>query len=489
MFRILQFQFRPGWFLLQIFPFVFQWLCSRPWSKLLLGLPAGICSTALALIAISVDSESSRLTLSAKYFDHGVRALKAGSAEQAELCFARSASLVHDPHKVQFAAAENWLQHNEQQHGLAILETLAPLAYRGYVPAHIMLAEHYATLSPQTDVSQLKCLYHKIHADSGNQSRRCELAEFLSQRGYHSRALECLRMLKSPSPATRLTLARVYSRAGRADDARKEVEESEQNLRKMLKDSPDDHAAWILLSQVIAYQRRPLDAVFTLAEQCRREAKPEIVDELLRCYTVWLSQMPPHVQHVQIKQLATLFCANKDDVTDLTTVELRLSSGNSVRLPKPVAELHHRLLTAEGRWLVPLLQGTEFASNGLWDQAVQELRIADELFPHQPIVMNNLAFAMLKQHQVNDSIAENSDVAETTQRSSLQQAWEYADMAVTAREDVAGFRETRGQIAAVMGRWDDAVDDLEHSLRQGHDSADLISTLSKARDQSQNRSR
>ena len=62
-------------------------------------------------------------------------------------------------------------------------------------------------------------------------------------------------------------------------------------------------------------------------------------------------------------------------------------------------------------------------------------------------------------------------------------------MAVTAREDVAGFRETRGQIAAVMGRWDDAVDDLEHSLRQGHDSADLISTLSKARDQSQNRSR
>ncbi|HQX49197.1 MAG TPA: hypothetical protein PK992_09285 [Planctomycetaceae bacterium] len=449
---ILFFSIQPVEFLKQALPFLWDWFHSRSMPKFLAGMPAVIASGLILLAVLSVRSDAGREALSTRYFRHGMSFLNEGRPDKAELFFDRAALASVNPQTLRFEAAKEFLGRDEHRRSLAIFETLAPIRSRGYKPAHEFLASYYASQLPQTDLLRVMSLYHRIYSVSDDETPRQDLAELLSRLGHYKQAADVLKRRPSMTPRSRLALTQFYFRAGRFDEGIDEARRAEQLLLLLCREDPSDAEYVILLSRSMAIQKRFLDAMFLLAEQCRAKPNGVLVDELLKCYSLWLMQMSPTVQQQQLRQLATVLdCDAFDENQIISRSELTLSSGAVLSLPSPVVVLHQYLMNGEGGWLVPFLRGTEMASQGCFRQAINELRTADQMRPQDAVIWNNLAFALLRETETKteDMVAGLSHAPDVA---ILTEAMDLADAAVAASPGVQEFLETRDQIASALSR-------------------------------------
>jgi tetratricopeptide (TPR) repeat protein len=91
-----------------------------------------------------------------------------------------------------------------------------------------------------------------------------------------------------------------------------------------------------------------------------------------------------------------------------------------------------------------LLLGTDAYDRGDRETAVRYLEQARRLDPHSAVTLNNLAWTMF-----------------TDEKPDLKAALASADAAVTLSPGDPHFRDTRFRILAKLGRWREALDDLE----------------------------
>ncbi len=91
------------------------------------------------------------------------------------------------------------------------------------------------------------------------------------------------------------------------------------------------------------------------------------------------------------------------------------------------------------------------------------LEEADRLGPGTPLVANNLAWVLAR--------AEPPDLA---------RALSLADLAVERQPDARRFHGTRGDVLARLGRWRDALPELEAGLADAPDDPDLHRALAVA---------
>jgi predicted Zn-dependent protease len=91
--------------------------------------------------------------------------------------------------------------------------------------------------------------------------------------------------------------------------------------------------------------------------------------------------------------------------------------------------------------------GTVALNQGDLESAMQHLEITLKTNPNLPGLLNNLACAILKQ--------DNAD---------LERALRLSEAAVRAMPEHTYLRETRGQILCQMGRYTEAIPDLEYAL-------------------------
>ena len=455
--------------------FIWDWLRYRSLPKLAAGTVPVVLSLWLVFLVWRANSPDYRAGLLSHYDALATQALENNRIEQSDLFFARTVILSPDAKHRSVDIAEVLYNRGDRQRSMAILQSLAPLRQRGYDRAHRLLSEHWQRQSPQTDVTRAIAMFHEMHAAGLEEGPRLRLAQFLSDRGHQEHALKCLTTLLHPSAEARLQLVQIYSRAGRHGASIREARSAEKLLRQQLADN-DRSDTRILLSKAIACQHRVLDAIFVLAEACERQVPPDLADELIKCYVVWLSQMSPERIQSQIHEVA--LALENDPAEEFEVTQLVLKGGRTIELPTPITRLHEHLMLGEGNWLIPLLQGTELASEGKYIEAATRLEQALTLRPDNASIANNLAWTLL---QLNITATKNSESPSDAAAADLRRAWDLANIAVNGRPDEPVFRETRGQLAGWLGNWDEALQDLNQCVAAGHNSQAIQATLARAR--------
>ncbi len=243
--RLKKYSVNPRNFVSGVADFIYDWFRYRSWRKFAVGtIPVGL-SIWLLLPFWRASTDEYRAELLTQYHDLAIAALDDDDVEESELFFARSLELAADGQQRSYEVAEILYHRGHKQRSLAILQVLAPLRTRGYLPAHEFLSKHWQAQSPQTDVdladvTQAIAMYHDMHAAGLEEEPRIRLARFLTDRGHPREAIDCLRSLLNPSPEARLQLVQSYAKNGEPRLAAQQARAAKEALRQRLSDQPDD---------------------------------------------------------------------------------------------------------------------------------------------------------------------------------------------------------------------------------------------------------
>ncbi|MCA9049048.1 MAG: tetratricopeptide repeat protein, partial [Planctomycetaceae bacterium] len=331
---------------------------------------------------------------------------------------------------------------------------------------------------------------------------------FLADRGYHQRAIDVLMPFQQSHAEAQLQLAAAFAELGDHANTKRFLKTAIQNLETTLQATPHDVDVRVMLSRATAADGRLTESIFLLAEGLvDTNPEPELVDQLIRRYVVWLSLLPERKRQRTLEDIdlaVRLLPASNITAQHEQTGSLTLSTGTVVELPMAVVNFHQALMNGQGRCLIPLLLGTEKAGRGRYSSALSLLERAIAAAPGHPMIANNLAWTLLQTEQAeatevntpanppvtaqHSSVVENQpsrnlrpsdtaspdDVGASTpaaeaKRSAevLERAWQLACSAVESCPENAAFRETRAQVAFRTDRPAVAAADLQKCVELG----------------------
>lgn len=492
-------------FVLELPRFALSYLKSRTWLSLLTAIPAVIVTLLLVIVFASRHSASLQQNLRQRYNELSQKAFEKGDRTESELYFARLLTLTTDQQEASFRYAKQLYEKSNAatdpqvvllskstdhatppddfaKRALGLLQSLAPRRAdaAGYPPAHRFLADHFESREPPTPVTRLLTLQHRAFGHPNKKAPALDLAAFFAKHNYHQQAINTLNRWQKDQPDVQLALAAAHTHLGNHAAARRQLEAATEQLAAKLEQAPHSVETRQQLSRAFGAQGRILESLFVLAEGCRQIDDPHLADQLIRHYTIWLTDMRPEQVRRQLNSiqlaLAPTFPPLADDKAFETDV-IQLSSGATVSLPTPIVDFHNALLAGEGQWLVPLLMGTDEAAVGDLPAAVQLLKEATDLRPKHPVAANNLAWVLWRQAVPTDGKISTSEAS----AAQLKRAWQLANTAVDTCPENVSFRETRGLIAAAAGHWQVAIDDLQMCADNGMSSEDMRRTLHEAK--------
>ncbi|MEZ6125272.1 MAG: hypothetical protein R3C49_19155 [Planctomycetaceae bacterium] len=484
--------------------FIAAYMRSRRLRMILPALPAVLLTGFLLSTLHHSSAPEWRSELQQRFDDRCRQALADGDLKSAEFSFSRLMSMTNDPVRQTFNFASQLYEQSRisrepsltwttadpdfavqdpwGHRALSLLQSIAPRqgTLPGHPEAHLLLAEHWQSRQPETAVTRLHVLQHRYRGRPGDTASALELARFLSEHQYHQHAVEVLLPLQQENAQVQLALVAGYNRLQDHRTARRFLKSAIDLLQRQIDEVPQDAAVRIRLSQALAADDQLLTSMLVLAEGCRTSGHENLADLLIERYSIWLSLMSPQKVRRQLNDIQLALHPQQPTPADSESYPLRtltLSGGVSVELPEPIEQFHQALINGEGRWLVPLLLGTDHASLGEYETAVELLTEAIREKPDHPVAANNLAWTLLQLHSTSDR---KHLPADRDDRRKLETAWQYANIAVAECPGRVSFRETRGMVAAATGHWQVAFNDLQTCSDAGMQSVEVQTRLTQA---------
>lgn len=350
------------------------------------------------------------------------------------------------------------------------MSSIAPADYPGYANGHIWIIQQilldHIKLSPEKGNALIDAHFHQLaalgikHAEIGLLQ-----AVWLIRRNKLAEATDLLAPLTLSQPFAAIERMRLNLALKRIGEARKDaalvegfMEQSKRGGRAL---TSDDYQAWCEAEDILLHNAR-LEAV--LAEWLERDPLNKDSREMLSRLRVQ-----------RITQLLDDAAVNSEEL--VVSIRQLFSDGDiSPEARRQIFELYRKrsenlglkkafdqLVQASD--LPPSLAdvlGTAAAAGEDWATAEPILQQVVQQLPNNSAAWNNLAYVLLKR---------NGD---------LQRALAAATAAVKSDEDNFHFRETRGQILLKLGRWQDAIYDLEFAVNGIPDAPGIHDALAKA---------
>lgn len=432
------------------------WFLTRQWELAPGGLPACLVAAVVLFVVLGQRSKPA-VAVAEPYRQEFHAAIAAKDYDRAELFLRKLNDLqvADNSSRFQFAilagSTGRFVEAFEQ------ISALAPADRIGYPPAHLWMAERELRRQAAWTAEQRGSFIHHLTAaktDSTLKPRAAELLGFLHlSGGDFPAAVEELRTIGDPTLNARIALAIACHLAGRRDESQTAWSGVVSACERQLTVAPDNNDLRLLLAIAHSYLQQQDRALQVLREGLQRTSGAEdhrLKDALGLAIAQRLGgTIPPghHSEGDREKLLQELL----DLAPSSTAVALRLlrwPSGDSNESQRIQNELRRRA-EADGPGGASLLAllGTTAAQAGQIAVARQHLEQANRRTPNNPMVLNNLAWALA-----------NSQPPE------LGRALELAQDAARLRPDHPEIRETRGQILFSLGKWQAAIDDLEWSL-------------------------
>jgi tetratricopeptide (TPR) repeat protein len=265
-------------------------------------------------------------------------------------------------------------------------------------------------------------------------------------------------------------LARAYTAVGDIDAAREQGNRVQETLQRQLQITPTDLKlrmqlveATVFLEQfpeALAIIKQALD-IFSDDEPTTLALRQATAGVYIACYDCRERQGNASPAE-QFKLLAAGMNANPNEI-QLFQRLMTLLTRRDQTAETAARFLRSMLARGEATALVHLLLGTDAAERGEQDVALQHLEQACRIDPNMQFAANNLAWELA-----------HSDPPE------LDRALALINVVVERDPNLGYYRDTRGQILAKLGRWDEALIDLEAALPQLPGNLQLRETLVQA---------
>ena len=331
-----------------------------------------------------------------------------------------------------------------------------------FLPAHRYAIKHLIQQDRvASDDSMLKGLqkHLEVIANSGDESAKVMLAQVYVASGDHSRAVSLMRSLIHEHPELNPILSRLLILRGDVSLATVLTEKIVEQRRKALASTPNDPTLRLALADNLGILERFAEASDVLHEGADQQI--ELREPMIRYAIREVDRIindDPETAFGRLRQCASF---DLEHIGVWIRIVSLMKSNN-----REVAEQAERfandvMVKKTSRGSLELVLGDDAHRNGDANQAVEYLKTAYRLNPENRAIMNNLA--------MYSAVADPPD---------LLGAIAIADQLVDKYPDQNEFRETRGQILALLARDDEAIRDLEKALEAMPNYQPLIDTLS-----------
>ncbi len=359
------------------------------------------------------------------------------------------------------------------QRALTLIRSVAPDRGHGYAPAHIWLAKqmlHSPQPGPQLRETAIAHLLKALQSQPDAVEARAVLGQLYAQtKETLPDALTHLLAVQPQRPELALVLARVYQQMGERQRARTWAETARQVFRSRIDIARDDHDARFKLADALLLLDDYAAGVGALHQGLLlANTDPHRLAfrfALGRTYALWARSLPGTAE-AKGRRLALI---EEGLQVEPRSPELLLLLGETTRLDGPEADKSRALLQAllargQATATLHMVLGADAYRRDKPDEARLHFDQANRLDPRMPEVANNLAWVL----------------AGSGDKEELPRALELINAVVGQAPNNAHFRETRGQIYAKMGRWKEAVADLEAALPGMSDGKNVHRTLAEA---------
>jgi tetratricopeptide (TPR) repeat protein len=420
----------------------------RDW---LAGLPAaliGVVTLAVGLAAAATTPEQIRFA----YANQARLADQAGDHRMAKLCFERLALAPDSPTEAQYRLAESLEALGERRRALAILRKLAPDDRPGDPFAQLRLALLLLSEKPTPPAAAVEAERHlrrSVEGDPNSVPANALLAQILIATSRQEQSVPHLRRVVWDRPELRITLARVYRAMSQPEAANDEANLALREFRRRSEANPDDPEARVRWAEAAAFLGDFPTAANVLGEGWQRTKDPRYRPTLASLYAAWASIVRADPKAAPGKRLDLLEQGLQLDPNNQALLNefSGILRANGAEAERARAVLRDQLTKGENVAGAHFVLGVDAWFRDRPDEARIHYEQADRLAPGSAEVVNNLAWVLIH-----------------TEPPDLRRALTLADAAVERRPDNALFHGTRGVALARLGRWKDALPDLETAL-------------------------
>jgi tetratricopeptide (TPR) repeat protein len=433
-----------------------DWWRGRNWRLLLGGLPALLLGGG-ALVLAALASLSSREELTARYLDRAQSAFKARDYAAALTCYERLAPLGKERPEILFGLARASLAQGQFGRADVILQSLAPPKRTGYPPAHLWLARRLLQSAPADKGVRQAAKEHLRSALDGDLDERDAAYGLLGQlyleeKDYVQAEAYLAKAVKT-HPQLRLKRARMHQEQGNLHEARNEALSAVEYFQARAQADRTDHQARLTWADGLTFLGQFEDATAVLKEGLvsTTEAAPRNAyrGALGRVFAAWLDSLDRGGRASAGEKLKLLDQGLGYDPSNAALLS-RLVEAASLQGPgadEARDALRGLLVQGQGSATIHFALGVDAWRHGDRKGATLHLDEAYRLAPQTPLIANNLAW-VLSQGPKPD----------------LPRALELSDLALQRSPREPAFHDTHGEILVRLGKWKEALPDLEAAL-------------------------
>jgi predicted Zn-dependent protease len=442
------------------------WLRQRNWRLVLLGSPAVIVPV---LFGAAVVAGTTANDVGLRYLQSAQAANRGGNSAAA-LVYAEAA-VRHRPADpvAQFELAIAAAGTHDAERATTILQSLAPPERRGYGPAHLLVAQNIlaqpAPNAEQLRVAETHLLWADETFDVNKEELNLYLGELLFITGRLPQAKERLERAGSLMPA-KLRLGQIAAAHGDDSHAQTYAESCRLFFAAKLQSTPESLIFRAFLMESHLLRGDFPQALATIEEGLTRTPdNPQLRSQRATVYLQWLAQLdrtattPPGEKLRLLERGLTAEPANP-------ALLMRLWAFSEMAGPQATEArglLHQQLALGQNTAVAHFILGTTAWQAGQGEEAKLHLEQAYKLGPKLPVVGNNLAWVL----------ADRSPPQ-------LDRALELIDAVLANSPANPRYRGTRGYVLSKLGRWKDAITDLEASLARPDVEAETHELLAEA---------
>lgn len=471
---------KPLWWpIASLLGFINAWLATRRPRELLLAAPALVFALPFAFVAVQ-GAMLGKGDIAERYKIAVRDAADAGDYQKVELYERKLAQLGIDTRRTDYRTAIKLADDGDLGDAYERMKRLAPLDKPGYAPAHIWIAqglvsgkltseeEPAVATDPQAAFTlaeqHLDQLEELEFTSSGLSLLR---AYVLALTGREQDAIELLEpYAKDPGPAAVMRL-RLLAQARDLPAAREQarvVVEMTSDRKWRDTAQADDFESWALAAELRGDADQMEASLNAWVKAQPDDDKPRLLFAKYRSeQAMRLLAAPTTAPEKTAEVIVDAVRLGAPDAWTNDTIARIVQQRSSSRYLRRVWELLTEAPDTPASLMTSM--ATSAAAQGDIVTARAAFSHAIEREDASPIVWNNYAWTLLQQ----------PDPDPTAALEAVKRALEKAP-------NDFRFRETRGQALLALGRWADAIADLEYALNGLPDAVDVHRSLAKAYD-------
>ena len=462
---------KPIWYpFAAVGAFCIVWAATRPYKKLLWGLPAALIILPI-LAATAWGAYWGKGSIATRYRLELTRSLESKDYSRAQLFERKLAKLGINTALSNFNTARVMGQDGKLADAYERMQQLAPAEMPGYPLAHIWIIQHLLSNKldvPPEESHRLAGIHLKHLSMLAIRGPEIDMmnAAWLTRDNKLDEATILLKPLVHTYPSAAVERFCMDLALNRLDQARQDAKEVCDHMRQQSQAgkplSNHEYEAWAAAEQVIGNFSGSNDV---LREWLKRfpdsgAARKSMAGVSLQEFDVILQSQNPDPTELATRLSASFALAK---VTDNMKQRVGLLYQQRSARPELLAMFDQLAQSKDLPASLAETLGTAAAMSGDWPQAQIFLEESLSKDAGNAVAWNNLACTLLE-----------------LQGASLDRALEAANKALELHPDDYQFRATRGQALLRLGRWNESVTDLEFALNGMPESPIIHQSLSKA---------